>query len=1065
MSPAVEQNIIKRMKKQNELVMKPKMRSSTVGRMNQKKKEVTCGIATKSNSSRSTGKLIVSAKNNSTAKNQDVSPRQINKISPAASEGEPTGIRYIAYPIATTIPFNRTLSTSTPDPEKQTPSKLVNSEGVQSVSAQELTDQCNQMPPPVPPPPLKMTKAAKLQQIIQNQTKAAQRKTVTNSQFKPNKSNLLNQLKYKKESQVSCSNVPSCSTEQNAVSFSIHQVNKVAAAGQKLVSSQNSAFHQIVYNTSKAQLNSFNTDQAAYSQKMVANPCTQQTNKSFIPGNVQSISTNDYAKQSSNTNLFVKPPDMATDGLRSVPVSTSSQQPPLEDAAISLNFTPFPSRCTTPSCSEVNFELYSQEERLLSTEQCAPLPQYANAPATTNNIMSMTTVNKDRQAMGSLTNQFVQTEFKNNEFNTVHTQIASNPTFVPVDLSSRHDSQGLVPFEEPVRDSDTQTKNRSPREYPDKSDTLNKIPHFNAPVLAATKKIEPESISDDVGIKTNAPDHFNSQYSYVQHPNSNIHDLPPLQWQSVEALAGAKTLRFMINELEEICKSANQPEINRLIKQIQQVVNSLPQLSDTFDLQTEIGLSLQPLRNENSQLRRRLRIITEEASQEKEQIEAEQRRQTLELQLQLLNLEKRVDEEKLSKHQQLQQHEELVKELNLLKMERQSLVKDLGQRETSQFDMRRENWEENRKHLREVEILQKETEHKMLALEAAEKKNHILQITLEQRDMEISRMHEILVSAREGMKELIHSLCESKNTPPEGIEKFFNFITQDPTSEDNSSILKIVSAGDSADDATITDSWTASPVSSNKGSSTNVQKAALESSVDKRLQALLDTMKSSCQNQTLPKGIELLQTDSAVSNPATNSPKNKEFLSLGNQEMSCTNCPQSDIKDSGCGASPDTENLVSVSNDIHDQVSLNLNTFHVMNAPGGKLSSGTSPRESSADVTRASITDYFAKYPKAKPQEQSYVDDEEREEEEETEHLNAKQISNKIMQNILYKNQHFFTEAASELDVSSLSQYTVTTLSSLTGDVRTFRQGLASLDANIARLQASIKTSKNTFST
>lgn len=407
-----------------------------------------------------------------------------------------------------------------------------------------------------------MTKAAKLQQIIQNQTKAAQRKTATNSQFKPNKSNLLNQLKYKNESKVSCSNVPSCSTEQNAVSFSIHQVNKVAAAGQKLVSSQNSAFHQIVYNTSKAQLNSFNTDQAVYSQKMVANPCTQQTNKSFIPGNTQSTSTNDYAKQSSNSNLFAKPPDMATDGLRSVSKSTSSQQPPLENAVISLNPTPFPSRCTTPSCPEVNFELYSQEERLLSTEQCAPLPQYANAPATTSNITSMTSVNKDRQVMDYLTNQFVQTEFKSNEFNPVHTQIASNATFVPVDLSSRHDSQGLVPFEEPVRDSDTQTKNRDPHEYPDKSDTLTKIPHFNAPVVAATKKIEPESISDDVGIKTNAPDHFNSQYSYVQHPNSNMHDLPPLQWQSVEALAGAKTLRFMINELEEICKSASEYKSN-----------------------------------------------------------------------------------------------------------------------------------------------------------------------------------------------------------------------------------------------------------------------------------------------------------------------------------------------------------------------------------------------------------------------------------------------------------------------------------------------------------------------
>ena len=302
------------------------------------------------------------------------------------------------------------------------------------------------------------------------------------------------------------------------------------------------------------------------------------------------------------------------------------------------------------------------------------------------------------------------------------------------------------------------------------------------------------------------------------------------------------------------------------------------------------------------------------------------------------------------------------------------------------------------------------------------------------------------------------------------IQCFILFLTNIKSLSNFFSILKIVSAGDST--ATLTDSWTASPASSDKGGSgTNVLKTALESSVDKRLQELLDTLKGSHGHQTLIKGIEQPQTNSSVNNP----PNTKDYLGLQNQEMSKTSClPLSDMKDSGCGASPDTENLIPVSDDIHDQVRSNLNSLQILSvSSAGNVASCSSPQENSADITRASITDYFAKYPKAKLEEQYSTDgsesgrerQQESEEKEEGECLNAKKISNKIMQNILYKNQHFFTEAASELDVSSLSQYTVTTLSSLTGDVRTFRQGLASLDANIARLQASIKTSKDTFST
>ena len=45
-------------------------------------------------------------------------------------------------------------------------------------------------------------------------------------------------------------------------------------------------------------------------------------------------------------------------------------------------------------------------------------------------------------------------------------------------------------------------------------------------------------------------------------------------------------------------------EVSRLVKELDSAVDAIPQLGVTFNLQTEIDLAIQPLRSENSQLRR-----------------------------------------------------------------------------------------------------------------------------------------------------------------------------------------------------------------------------------------------------------------------------------------------------------------------------------------------------------------------------------------------------------------------------------------------------------------------------
>ena len=51
-------------------------------------------------------------------------------------------------------------------------------------------------------------------------------------------------------------------------------------------------------------------------------------------------------------------------------------------------------------------------------------------------------------------------------------------------------------------------------------------------------------------------------------------------------------------------------EIKRLVKDVEDTLETIPQLKSTFSLQAEIDLAIQPLRSENAQLRRFVQEIT-----------------------------------------------------------------------------------------------------------------------------------------------------------------------------------------------------------------------------------------------------------------------------------------------------------------------------------------------------------------------------------------------------------------------------------------------------------------------
>ncbi|XP_062906193.1 coiled-coil domain-containing protein 14 isoform X5 [Mobula hypostoma] len=153
-----------------------------------------------------------------------------------------------------------------------------------------------------------------------------------------------------------------------------------------------------------------------------------------------------------------------------------------------------------------------------------------------------------------------------------------------------------------------------------------------------------------------------------------------------------KTVRYLLSELKAlVADQGNQSdsEVFRLTMELEDSISLLPTVIGTTNIQAEIAMSLQPLRSENAQLRRRLRIV----------------------------------------NQQLRERE---------KAEKDSRSTDC-------------NFEEVDEALTKMRKIQ-------LNLEASEKENQILEITLRQRDAEVSRLRELTRTLQGSMERLLSDL-------------------------------------------------------------------------------------------------------------------------------------------------------------------------------------------------------------------------------------------------------------------------------------------------------------------
>uniref|UniRef100_A0A8C9SBZ5 Coiled-coil domain-containing protein 14-like n=1 Tax=Scleropages formosus TaxID=113540 RepID=A0A8C9SBZ5_SCLFO len=200
------------------------------------------------------------------------------------------------------------------------------------------------------------------------------------------------------------------------------------------------------------------------------------------------------------------------------------------------------------------------------------------------------------------------------------------------------------------------------------------------------------------------------------------------------------TVKCLLGELKALVAKKADCEALRLIAEVEQSVDLLPAIVGSTNIQAEIALAIQPLRSENSQLRRRLRIVNQQLM-ERERAEREAR--PADCNFELISLQSM----NLALQSQLKEAE---KDLEVLRKSNEELQQDNGQLRNAMEDKDRELQEARRqceldisRVKIDVDAALSEMKSCQFKLEASEQENKILNLRLQQQEVEISRLREM----------------------------------------------------------------------------------------------------------------------------------------------------------------------------------------------------------------------------------------------------------------------------------------------------------------------------------
>uniref|UniRef100_A0A8C2H116 Coiled-coil domain containing 14 n=1 Tax=Cyprinus carpio TaxID=7962 RepID=A0A8C2H116_CYPCA len=193
------------------------------------------------------------------------------------------------------------------------------------------------------------------------------------------------------------------------------------------------------------------------------------------------------------------------------------------------------------------------------------------------------------------------------------------------------------------------------------------------------------------------------------------------------------TVKYLLGELKTLVANQDSDAV-RLISEVEQSISLLPVMVGSTNIQAEIALALQPLRSENVQLRRRLRILNQQLS-ERERAERRNRPEACDMEvvvLQSLNLTLQT------------QLNESRRELDDLQQENMRLQKAMEDKDGDLKHHKDLCELENSRIRLEVSAALAEMQSCQSKLGKYETEKLELTLSLQQREAEISRLQEVI---------------------------------------------------------------------------------------------------------------------------------------------------------------------------------------------------------------------------------------------------------------------------------------------------------------------------------
>eukprot|EP00794_Sanderia_malayensis_P017727 gene17727-19499_t len=224
-------------------------------------------------------------------------------------------------------------------------------------------------------------------------------------------------------------------------------------------------------------------------------------------------------------------------------------------------------------------------------------------------------------------------------------------------------------------------------------------------------------------------------------------------------------LSYLFRELVNLLGDRLNSEEGRLLTEMDYIIGLLPFLMNNLnpDLQTEISIAVQPIRVENSDLRRQLRIANQKLRDSELQVK--------QMESDLATAKKRsIDDdglEKLKKQITIDEEQrrtfiakiaEVTKAVDELRLENRDLAQKLADKDAGDANGVRQMQKEKSILMSENSLLTSKLESLSLTLQAQQKENKILKMSISQSEAEVSRCKELNRGLQESVAKLLHDV-------------------------------------------------------------------------------------------------------------------------------------------------------------------------------------------------------------------------------------------------------------------------------------------------------------------